>query len=131
MSADRVGSPPRFTAQELWENIIELVIRSLVCADDVIPYQPNGFEVFGYDVLIDENMKPWLIEVNSSPSMGTDSELDTRVKHRMIDDAIRLVRCTYFAVFTRPWMGRAYNIRSVYCNQLWFDTDLSRQKRCI
>ncbi len=67
------------------------MIRSLVCADDVIPYQPNSFEVFGYDVLIDDTLRPWLIEVNSSPSMGTDSELDTRVKHQMISDTIKLV----------------------------------------
>lgn len=62
-----------------------------MCADDVIPHQPNAFEVFGYDVLIDANMKPWLIEVNSSPSMGTDSDLDNRVKHRMISDTVQLV----------------------------------------
>jgi hypothetical protein len=85
--------------QAVWENIIDLVIRSLVCADDVIPYQPNSFEVFGYDVLIDDTLRPWLIEVNSSPSMGTDSELDSRVKHQMIMDTIKLVRlCGAFVV---------------------------------
>jgi tubulin monoglycylase TTLL3/8 len=31
----------------------------------------NTFEVFGYDLMIDERMKVWLIEVNSSPSMET------------------------------------------------------------
>lgn len=78
--------------QAIWSNIIELVVRSLVCVDDVIPYQPNSFEVFGYDVMLDVTLKPWLIEVNSSPSMGTDSELDSRVKHQMITDALNLVR---------------------------------------
>jgi hypothetical protein len=29
----------------LWDNICDLVVRSLVCVDDVIPYQPNSFEV--------------------------------------------------------------------------------------
>lgn len=76
-------------------------MRSLVCADDVIPYQPNGFEVFGYDVLIDRHLKPWLIEVNSSPSMGTDSELDDRVKHEMIRDTLALVRCVCGCVCCR------------------------------
>ncbi len=29
----------------LWDNICDLAVRSLVCVDDVIPYQPNSFEV--------------------------------------------------------------------------------------
>ncbi len=48
-------------------------------------------QVFGYDVLIDTNLKPWLIEVNASPSMGVDSEVDVRVKGQMIADTVNLV----------------------------------------
>lgn len=29
----------------------------------------NSFEILGYDFMIDEQMKPWLLEVNSSPAM--------------------------------------------------------------
>lgn len=28
----------------------------------------NAFEIFGLDFIIDENLKVWLIEVNSSPT---------------------------------------------------------------
>ncbi len=43
-------------------------------------------------MLIDCNLKPWLIEVNASPSMGVDSEVDVRVKSKMIADTVNLVR---------------------------------------
>jgi hypothetical protein len=34
------------------------------------------FEVFGFDVLIDAELRPWLLEVNGSPAMDCDTPLD-------------------------------------------------------
>jgi len=34
------------------------------------------FEILGFDVMIDAKLRPWLLEVNHSPSFNTDSELD-------------------------------------------------------
>ena len=31
---------------------------------DAIPHQPNAFELFGFDILIDAQLRPWLIEVS-------------------------------------------------------------------
>ncbi|CAN0424416.1 unnamed protein product, partial [Hapterophycus canaliculatus] len=38
----------------LWAGICSLVVKSLVCVEGSIPNQPNSFELFGYDVLIDD-----------------------------------------------------------------------------
>jgi hypothetical protein len=35
----------------------------------LVENRKNTFEFIGYDFMIDENLKVWLIEVNSSPSM--------------------------------------------------------------
>jgi hypothetical protein len=75
----------------VWEGIVDVVVKSLVCVDDVVPHQPNAFEVFGYDVLIDDALKPWLIEVNSSPSMDVDSAMDLATKSQLIFDTVGLV----------------------------------------
>jgi tubulin polyglutamylase TTLL6/13 len=34
------------------------------------------FEILGFDIMLDENLKPWLLEVNHAPSFHTDSPLD-------------------------------------------------------
>lgn len=41
--------------------------------------------------MIDENFKPWLLEVNLSPSMNTDSKLDFAVKGSLLSDLFNLV----------------------------------------
>ena len=47
--------------------------------------------MLGFDVLIDEDAKPWLLEVNQAPSFNTDSELDYNVKHSVIADTFKLL----------------------------------------
>ncbi|KAJ1457439.1 tubulin-tyrosine ligase family-domain-containing protein [Pelagophyceae sp. CCMP2097] len=75
----------------VWSSICNLIVKSLVAAEDEVPHQPNSFEVFGYDVLIDEDRRPWLIEVNASPSMARETPLDARIKESMIRDTVRLI----------------------------------------
>jgi len=40
--------------------------------------------------MIDENFKPWLLEVNSSPSLSSDTPLDRTIKEKVIADALRI-----------------------------------------
>jgi tubulin polyglutamylase TTLL6/13 len=41
--------------------------------------------------MIDKNFKPWLIEVNQSPSFSTDSPLDYDVKKSVVKDTMSLL----------------------------------------
>ena len=58
---------------------------------DVIPWHPAAFELFGYDVLIDSELKPWLIEVNSSPSLARDNALDHEIKNALLRDVLSVL----------------------------------------
>jgi tubulin polyglutamylase TTLL5 len=77
--------------KQLWQSICQLVLKSLIAVDDRIQPQPCCFEVFGYDVLIDSQLRPWLLEVNASPSLARENNLDARVKEAMVRDTILLV----------------------------------------
>ena len=42
------------------------------------------FEMYGYDILIDSNLKPWLIEINASPSLSATTDSDRILKQELM-----------------------------------------------
>ena len=50
----------------------------------------NCFEIFGYDFILDENYKPYLLEINTNPGLEISSPLISQLLPRMIDDAFKL-----------------------------------------
>ena len=62
------------------------------------------FAVMGFDLLIDQDLKAWVLEVNNSPSMNINlckegktlikepSEIDRYIKTKIVGDAIKLMR---------------------------------------
>jgi tubulin polyglutamylase TTLL9 len=41
--------------------------------------------------MLDENLRPWLIEVNASPSMSVDSASDRALKTALFEDVLNVV----------------------------------------
>ena len=76
--------------EPIWQRICEVVLRSLFCVVEKMGHHPNCFELFGYDVLIDADLKCHLIEVNSSPALTRHNPLDHDIKGTVITDTIRL-----------------------------------------
>lgn len=82
-----------------WSQIYDLIIKSFVSGEHAIfaafkktcIHRSNCFELFGYDVMLDENLKPWLIEINLSPSLACDSPLDMEIKSNLLADTFNLI----------------------------------------
>ncbi|BFG01848.1 probable tubulin polyglutamylase TTLL1 [Drosophila madeirensis] len=75
----------------LWERICETIRHSLDAVAPVMSNDRHCFEVYGYDIIIDSNLKPWLIEINSSPSMHATTPNDRMLKSRLIDNVLDVV----------------------------------------
>lgn len=49
-----------------------------------------SFEIFGYDFMIDDDFKPWLIEVNTNPCLELSSPYLARLIPAMLENAIKI-----------------------------------------
>ncbi|XP_063715109.1 serine-rich adhesin for platelets-like isoform X3 [Symsagittifera roscoffensis] len=86
----------------LMMRIEDLVVKTFLAGEMAIasasnmfqPHRGNCYELYGFDVLVDENMKPWLMEVNLSPSLACDAPIDLKIKANMISDLFSVVGVT-------------------------------------
>jgi len=76
---------------EAFNDIQNCVIKSLNAVQKSMINDKHCFEVYGYDILFDENLKAWLIEVNASPSLTANTEQDYNMKIQMLDDVMTIL----------------------------------------
>jgi len=88
--------------RRLWSEIENVVISSLKACQNVMINDRHCFELYGFDIIIDSNLKPWLIEVNASPSLTASTRADRLLKTKVIHD-------TLMAVCPRQWLQPGFN----------------------
>jgi hypothetical protein len=82
---------------DIWKQIENIIIKSLItvskenCQEISINKNYSLFELYGYDILIDESFKAWLLEVNVNPSLHCDSPLDLSIKTELFTDIFNLI----------------------------------------
>jgi hypothetical protein len=64
----------------VWERIKDIAILTLLPIVAEVPGNTRCFELFGFDIMLDETHKPWIIEVNASPAIAISGLQDTTVK---------------------------------------------------
>ncbi|XP_049904584.1 tubulin polyglutamylase TTLL4 isoform X1 [Epinephelus moara] len=82
----------------IWEKIKDIVIKTVIASEPYVnsllkmhvrtPYSCH--ELFGFDIMLDDKLKPWILEVNISPSLHSNTALDVSVKGQMIRDLLNL-----------------------------------------
>ncbi len=72
----------------------------------------NLFELFGMDILIDKNMKPWLLEVNYSPSLTTVGNLEGKIKYKLFADIFNILGFFPYNHITLQSYEKEYNFKN-------------------
>ena len=94
----------------LMQRIEDIIVKSILATapgivsgvKQFVKHPEACFELFGFDILIDDTLKPWLLEVNLTPSLGCDSPLDVRLKSALMSDLLTLVGIQAVDPIIRP-----------------------------
>ncbi|KAG5496681.1 hypothetical protein JIQ42_03513 [Leishmania sp. Namibia] len=91
------------------EEIAQLITRTLMAVRRVIndavqrvPMPGGYFELYGFDVMLDEGLHPFLIEVNTLPSLESSSTLDYATKTNVVADLLNLAMLEPFERTVAP-----------------------------
>lgn len=94
MEYDKIGADFDGT----FEQIKDVIIKTLLSIENPIltslggsKYKTTCFEIYGFDILIDQTFRPWLLEVNVSPSLSSSSPMDKYIKTLLLSDTFYLV----------------------------------------
>jgi len=84
----------------IFDKIDDIIIKTLISSENSLinaiskycAYQENCFELYGFDILIDDNLNCWLMEVNLSPNLHFDAPIDLKIKGEMIAEIFDIIR---------------------------------------
>lgn len=102
---NRILANEGYDVTELWSNIDDVIIKTILSALPMLRHNYNAsfpshdmiqacFELLGMDILIDSKMKPYILEVNHSPSFHTSEQVDKEVKESLIRDTFLILNLT-------------------------------------
>ncbi|NXQ15011.1 TTLL3 monoglycylase, partial [Peucedramus taeniatus] len=100
---DKIWSNKQFQAHlaqlgraNAWQRVMvpgmkAAILNALRCTRDQVGSRKGSFELFGADFLIGEDFQPWLLEINSCPTMSPSSAVTRRLCANVQRDTLCLV----------------------------------------
>ena len=89
------------SSKEIWAEIEEIVVKTIITVQPQLQHiyrscqtkEPDCcFELLGFDVMLDRKLKPWMLEVNHTPSFGVDTAIDKEVKTALLTNTLEIIQ---------------------------------------
>ena len=87
---------------QVWTSIEHVIMKTLIAAVPALNHMYNVafplgndgftcFQLLGFDILFDQKFKPWVLEVNQSPSLHIETPIDERIKTAMLKELFAIL----------------------------------------
>ncbi|KAH0571435.1 Tubulin tyrosine ligase [Spironucleus salmonicida] len=121
---------------EIWPKIQKIMAQTMQAASIKLiqsAQTKNCFELFGFDFMLDEDLQPYVIEVNSNPCIELSSAVSWNLIPYLLDDMFRITIDKYFPPpdeVKRIWLSKQSNLAQ---NRLTLDQwkNIQKQERQI
>src|SRR5688572_16292122 len=83
----------------VFSKIKDLLIKTILSVEHIIFNNMSRstknrqlcFELYGFDVILDSDLKPWLLEVNVLPSFSSSAAIDKKIKTSLLTDVFSTI----------------------------------------
>ncbi|XXQ37707.1 Tubulin--tyrosine ligase-like protein 9 [Plasmodiophora brassicae] len=108
---------PSTDTNALWDGLQDIVAKACIAGGAVLrheyrlrfPVDHNGgstFQLLGFDIVLDKDLRPWLVEINRNPSLRCDTPVDEKVKSAMLADLLYIVSASSAVSSDKPRLDR-------------------------
>lgn len=73
----------------------QVIIRTLQAVQPVMNSDRHSFELYGFDIMFTDELKPFIIECNSSPSMSAETPADYHLKSVLLNETLTLAELNF------------------------------------
>ena len=77
--------------EKILPKIKDVALWSISSAQDMIENRKGSIELYGMDVMLDEDYNTWLLEINASPALDFSTKITTSMVHDLGHDIVQLL----------------------------------------
>ena len=115
-------------SKDIFKKIDDIIIKTIIACESPLQkamekystsYNNNCFELFGFDILLDSFLTPWLMEVNLSPNLHYDAPIDLKIKGEMVSEIFDIMRIVPYDLRNENYYNPSkYNIINKVINSI-------------